>query len=214
MTDYPEGNSEILEMIKTGSFDAVRAGNILKGTDINLPIKVFFSLPDGSYKSSYLNTYLGESVTENNLPAVAFFLENGADPNYINEELLDESALWDIQFIDPDQDWKTRYQIAKLFFSHGADPNIMIENETLYDHVLYKVYNDSPNDDNDWENLRHFYLLLVVYGGGGVGYGKPVLKDIDFDKIDEYDVKFYLCEDGFHVSGVLVDGDGNEIGNL
>ncbi len=210
MKQYPMANSEVYSMIVEKRFDSVAAEARLEGVDLNAPICFF----DGY--SSYPNTYLAEAVRANNLPAARFFLEHGADPNMNAPDML-TCALWELQYLDESQDWRTRYEIAKLFFEHGADPNLDVDGdgETLYDYVLFKVYNDPPSDDDDWENLRHFYMLLVLYGGGGKGhYSRPVLKGVDLNNIDRYDVKLYLDEDGRHIIGELEDDKGNSLGRL
>ncbi len=210
--EYPAGNPEFLEMIRSGKFDAQRANEIMAGTDYNQPVAE-------SSTSTTTTTYLYEAMSENNLSAVAYLLDNGADPNYCNPDLICDCALWDLQYLDVGQDWQTRYEIAKLFFEHGANPNLKCDGETFYDYVLFKVYNDDPNDDNDWENLLHLYKLLILYGGGGEESqhycGRPELtEDINLSKVDEYDVRLHICEDGYHIAGRLVDGEENEVGIL
>ena len=166
--------------------------------------------------NDYSTTYLHEAVCANNLPAVKYLLERGADPNLYNPELICDCALWDLQYLYPDQDLETRYEISKLFFKYGANPNIKCEGETLYDYVVYIIYNDPPDDDNEWENLRNLYKLLVLYGGGsetGV-YGKPHLKDVDPNKADEYSIMLMRHEDGYHIVGKLIDDGGNVVGDL
>lgn len=61
-----------------------------------------------------------------------------------------------------------------------------------------------------------FYKLLIAYGGGtDTGYGKPELSvPIDVSRIDEYRIRFYACDDGYHVGGRMIDPDGNDIGEL
>lgn len=207
LKQYQPGNPEFLEMIHSGQFDRLRAEEILPGVDLNRPII------DPSDIHGFTTTYLFEAVQANNLPAVAFLLDNGAAPNLYIPELYNGSALWELQYIEPEQDWKTRYEIAKLFFRYGADPDLVCDSEALYDYVCYKVFNENPNDKNDWENLRHLFLLLVVYGGGRLtGRICPILKDIDINRIDEYDIVICPHEDGYHLVGKLVDGNGKEIG--
>ncbi len=211
MKEYPIGNLEIIEMINSGGFNEIRAKEILAGTDLNQPINA----PSGS--SYHSTTYLYEAVICNNLPAVSFLLDNGADPNLNDPDLIGDCALWELQYIDTDQDWKTRYEISKLFFQHGGNPSLIRDGETLYDYVLFKVYNDDPNDENDWENLLHLYKLLVLYGGGSnePERKKPEFKEeINLSKVDEYDVELHVCEDGYHIAGTLVDGEENEVALL
>ncbi len=211
MKEYPTGNPEFLEMINSGSFNEQRAMEIMARIDLNQPINI----PSGVSDTS--TTYLYEAVAANNLSAVAFLLDNGANPNLNDPELIGSCALWELQYIDSNQDWKTRYEIGKLFFLHGANPNLRCDGETFYDYILFKVYNDTPNDENDWRNLLQLYKLLVLYGGGGKALGRerPELKeDIDLRKIDEYEVQLHVCDDGYHIAGTLVDGEGNEVGIL
>lgn len=211
MNECPNGNLEFLTMIEKGSFNEQRAGVIMAGTDLNMPIN------NPLYGNSYSTTYLYEAVNANNLPAASFLLENGADPNLNNPDLIGDCALWQLQYLDDGQDWETRYEIAKLFFARGANPNLIVDGETLYDYVLFKVYDETPNDDNDWENLLHLYKLIIVYGGGGKALGRerPELKEeINLNRIDEYTVRLYRCEDGYHIEGKLVDGNENVVGLL
>ena len=207
MESYLNANPEIISMIERHQFDSQKAASILNGEDLNTPVLD---------SRGFSTTYLYMAVGANDLQAVRFFLEHGADPNYYNPKLTDDFALWDLQYIDDDQDWRTRYEIGKLFFQHGANPNVECDGEGLYDYVLYKVYNETPNNENDWENLRHLYLLLVLYGGGNdeKGYPLPVLKDVDLSKIDKYDIRFYRHEDGYHIIGELVDDKGISHGRL
>ena len=210
MQKYPPGDPEILRMIESGHFDSKFAEEHLHGVDLNAPICNLCS------RLEYSATYLCEAVTENNLAAVAYLLDHGADPNLYNPDLDEGCALWDLQYLDVGQDWKTRYEIGKLFFRYGADPNLEVDGETFYHYVLFKVYNDDPRDENDWQNLLHLYLLLVLYGGGNDGTENedPQLKNIDRSKIDEYEIRIVQHEDGYHLFGELIDAEGNVLMKL
>ena len=107
MDTYPKGNDKILKMIEDGYFDVTFAKDILDGVDLNQPIMAL---------GDYSTTYLHEAVDANNYQAVLYLLDHGADPNYNNLDLTCDCALWSLQYIEDDQDWKTRYEIAKLFF--------------------------------------------------------------------------------------------------
>lgn len=202
-----KGNPVILKMIVDGSFDSDLADDLLSGTNLD----------DLIYnENGYTTTYLNEAVMSANLPAVRYLFEHGADPNYCN----DEECVWplsELQTNYSNNDVSDQYEIEKLFFKYGADPNLLIEGlETVYDSVVFQVYNDSPSNAADRENLRQFYKLLVLYGGGNSpsGYGKPSLEGVDISKMDDYRVQLYQCEDGYHIMGFLVDKEGNKIAEL
>jgi len=123
-------------------------------------------------------------------------------------------ALWALQYAAENPAQNTvRLKIAKLFFEYGADPNIKCDDgETLFDYVFYKVFNDSH--DSEWNYLCQFFLLLIAYGGGGVGhYPTPQLAEpIDKQRIDEYELRLFLWEDGYHLEGHIFTPDGVDIG--
>ena len=207
MREYPEGNPDVLKMIESGGFNESLAEKLLSGVDLNSPVC------DLSGNST---TYLYEDVVENNLPAVSYLLEHGADPNLYDPNLVNDCALWELQFLEEGQDWRTRYEICKLFFGHRADPNIKCDGESLYDDVTFEVYNDLPSNAAWRETLLNLYKLLVIYGGGSKdgAYGKPDLPGIDPSKADEYEIRFSRHEDGYHLQGFLVDGNGKTVGEL
>ena len=138
MSRYPTGNKTVLQMIDSGTFDAALAEVLLNGVDLNAPICDL---------SGYSTTYLYEAVSNNNLQAVAFLLEHGADPNLNIPELIGDCALWQLQFLDIGQDWQTRYEISKLFFQYGANPNIKCDRESLYDDVVWFISFISRNSN-------------------------------------------------------------------
>lgn len=207
MTEYKKGNMTILQMIRNASFDEAVADELLSGADLNEPI---------CNENGFSTTYLYEAVSANNLQAVKYLLEHGADPNFNNLDLTCDCPLWMLQYIEKGQLVKERYEIEKLFFKHGANPNLIYEDEGLYDYVLYKIYNDSPGSQSDWENLIQFYKLLVLFGGGGLehGYAKPDIDGIDASKADDYHIELFKCDDGYHLGGHLVDKDGAVLAEL
>ena len=207
MKEYPKGNEKLLTMISNGYFEKSFADEVLKDVDLNAAIADL---------NGFSTTYLYEAVDANNLQAVSYFLDHGADPNLYNEDLICRCALWELQYLWDDGDWKTRYEIAKLFFQHGADPNIECGGESLYDFVMYKIFNDLPDDENDFMNLRRLYVLLIVYGGGrdeGV-YPKPRLNNVDRSRVDDYDVILIPQPDNYHLVGKLIDKDDTVVGDL
>ena len=155
--------------------------------------------------------------SSNNVDAVRFLLENGADPNLDIPELLFSScALTDLHFLweEMEDDRAKRLEIAKLFFEFGGDPNLWYEHETLYDHVLWEVFNDDYAP-HDWEYVCSFFKILIAYGGGGGKSSCPkpkLLEPIDKNRIDEYELMLFLCNDRYHSEGHLFNPDGDDIG--
>ncbi len=204
---------ELFELVTTRPFNAERAAIVVQG----IP-NVDEMITD---KKGYSVTLLGEAVDYNNLEAVRFLFKHGADPNYVSEEF--DCPFANLMF-GPDDDTpeenEIRYKIAKLFMQYGADPNLVVEGETVYDYVVYEVYNHP--ESSSWEYRVDFYKLLVLYGGGGHvykngahGYGKPELSEsIDYSRADDYRVWLYQCEDGYHIEGHLLNPDGEDIGIL
>ena len=196
--------NNMLALIEQRPFDMGRANALLAQVgDINQTIF------DGN---GWHTTFLYEAVGCNNLDAVRFLLEHGADPNYVSPDY--DCAFGELQYgwEEKDED-RTRYEIAKLFFSHGADHNLLLEGETIFDYVSYKIYNEIG--EPDWPFLVSFYKLLVLYGGGGHGYGTPEISEpIDFDRVDEYQIRLRQHEDGYHIEGFLLNPDGIIIGHL
>lgn len=201
--ECPQGNIEFLSMIADKYFDRVAAERLL------------LEIPDIDQLvldlNGYSTTYLFEAQTFNNVEAVRFLLEHGADPNLCHDS---DCALDDLHFgcIETPEEAPKRLEIAKLFFEFGGDPNIRVDGETLYDHVIWEVfYDDIPHDR---EYLYSFFKLLLAYGGGGGKSNSPkpqFTEVIDRDRIAEYTLKFVPREDGY-VVGHLINPDGIDIG--
>lgn len=207
--DYPVGDHELLELVRHSSDTEEIREKVMKIENINEPI-----LDEKGYSTAYLY----EAVGESNLTAVQVLLDHGADPNYSNADLIGDCPLWELQYCDFSfADPKIRYQIAKEFFQHGADPNLTPDGEveSLYDYVLFKVFNDDDIVGPEYDYLLSFYNLLIAYGGGGKGYRKPVFSEvIDKDRIDDYQIEFEMCDDNYHIKGYVVNPEGERIGEL
>lgn len=207
---YMKGNEEFLTLLKERPFNKERGEQLIKEIgDINQPVLDL----DG-----YSTTYLFEAQNYNNKEAVKLLLEKGADPNFYDPDLNCESALDDLCFLWPEmaEDEAERYEIAKLFFEYGADPDLVVGESTVYDKGLWKIFNGSF-EEHEVEYLISFLKILIAYGGGEgkSQYPKPqFIQEIDKERLDEYDLDFLLHEDGFHMEGRIVDPEGNHIGRF
>ena len=50
-----------------------------------------------------------------------------------------------------------------------------------------------------------FFIILIA---------ASELKNVDLSKIDEYEILLSEHDDGYHIIGELVDGEGNVLGRL
>ncbi|MBP3371487.1 MAG: hypothetical protein J6L88_03075 [Clostridia bacterium] len=207
---YSVGNAELLKMFKCKTFDCSLARQIIENIpNLNKPILNL---------NGHSTTYLYEASENNNIEAVRLLLENGADPNLDFPNLINGSALYDLHFLweEMEDEVQQRLEIVRMFFEFGANPNLLSEGETLYDHILWEVFNDSITP-HDWEYLKKFFLILIAYGGGNEpsNYDLPNLTEpIDKNRISEYDFKLFLCEDGYHLEGHIIAPDGKDIGTV
>lgn len=206
--NYEKGNVELLTIFENNCFDKQAAERILAGIqDVDQPILDLHG---------YSTTYLYEAQNNNNVAAVRFLLEHGADPNLYLPELACDCAFHNLHlpWTELAKDLARRLEIAKLFLAYVADPNLLYEDETLYDEVQREVFNDSFLL-HDREYINQFFKLLIAYGGGGGNshYAKPDLTEpIDRSRIDEYTFELFLCEDRYHLEGHLFNPEGIDIG--
>lgn len=205
---YAPGDPELLGLFETEPFDLERAREIVSGIeDISAPVLD---------ACGYSTTYLYEAQVANNVQAVALLLEMGADPNYYNPDIDGDCPLWDLQYFSDGRDEdikkkevKARYQIAKLCFQHGADPDLTRGSESLYGYVGSKLF-ESDEDETDLELLKNLFKLLIAYGGGTAeGYERIELSaPIDLERIDDYIIT--ISQKSFQI----IDPEGHAIGSL
>lgn len=172
----------ILEkMCADNNFDESIALELIKQVDVN---------DEFEYSHYGLKTTLLEKAASNsNLKMTILLLNNGADPNKIfNKE---ECTLWNLQYNDGEtvEENEQRLKIAQLLLERGANPNIIPEKngESLFEWVLYTIFNDSIDDL--WGYRSRFFILLVAYGGKTTYCEPEVIKDFDKSDMRQY----YFC---------------------
>ena len=196
----------LLKLMREKPFDAAAAMSLLsKIGGIDEPFED---------EHHYLTTFLETATEENNSSAVKFLLEYGSDPNMLRAE-EGICPLDDLMFpAEKKADNQERLAVAKLYFKYGADPNLVFDPpESIYDYVTYEVFNHMGEYDRDY--LIGFYKLLIAYGGGGKQYPTPNLSEpIDIEKIEDYEIRFFQAEDGYHIIGRVFTPDGRDIGRV
>lgn len=159
-----------------------------------------------TYRDEYNNTLLEIAADDKrNYALTELLLRYGAEPNVsLDEE--DNTVLWNMQYIWEDGNYDESILITELLLRYGADPAIICDNETLYEYVRYKVFNEYGESDYDYIIL--FFTLLVVYGAENLkdklDYIKPFNKDIAL----AYRIYFKDAGDGYHEIGVIYGPDG------
>lgn len=157
----------------------------------------------------YETTFLNEAVCYSNYEMVKLLLEHGADPN----QFIDDGyVLWELHFIGDDAaEGEIRLKIAELLLINGANPNIIVDQETLYEYLMFELCNQSHNDDC-FDYLRRFTILVVAYGAGSKSAW--ILRDIAKDRLEDYLLVLYECKDGYHLSPQIVDENGQTVAIL
>lgn len=159
-----------------------------------------------AYRNEYNDTLLEIAADDKrNYALTELLLRSGADPNMsLDEE--NNTVLWNMQYVWEDGKYDESLLITELLLKYGADPGIICDNETLYEYVRYKVFNE--RDDHDYNYIILFFILLVVYGEenlkGSLNYIKPFNKDIAL----AYRIYFKDAGDGDHEIGVIYGPDG------
>ena len=172
---------ELEKMCADINFDENVALKIIKQVDVNEEFKT----SDFGLRT----TFLEESARNSNLKMAKLLLNNGADPNKIFYD--DSCTLWNLQYNDgeTDEENEQRLKIAQLLLEHGAGPCIIPEQngETVFEWVLYEVFNDSL--DELWEYRSRFFILLVAYGGKTIYCEPEIIKGFDKSDMSQY----YFC---------------------
>lgn len=193
---------ELENMVLSKDFDAGRAEVLIKQIDVNQEFV--------TNKNNYKTTLLEWAAIWANLPMIELLLECGADPNQFFDN--DESTLWNLQYNDgeTDEENEQRLLIAQRLLEYGADPLVDPDNtgETLFDYVVFAVFNDDM--DELWDYRSRFLILLVAFGAKSKYCIPRIVGAFDKKNMKQYDF-FMVPEENGKYSGVITDGQGNVV---
>lgn len=111
-----------------------------------------------------------ELVTSNWLDLFGLFLKYGLDANavYSEEGLGAGNLLRTLVWLD---NTNLIYKLFRLLLENGADPNVMIDDESLFEEIDGNVVMDATlmeiegEDRVPYEKYFRLWLLLMAYGG-------------------------------------------------
>lgn len=109
----------------------------------------------------------GELHTHYLYQVLELFLEFGLDPN----ESTDNSNIMScLGYVDNDYDGAN---CLRLLLEHGGDPNLVVEGESIFDYLMFRVNYDLGEYDIDyWDSLVHQWFVLLGFGGRWSSSGK------------------------------------------
>ncbi len=153
---------------------------------------------------------MSAAIDEGNYKKILALLKSGVDYPVI-DPLWEWPYLWSLQYTgDYPEDNSIRLQIAEQLLKNGESPIVMSDGEPLLDFVCYKIFND-PLDNEEWEYLRKFMVLLVAYGGHTEYCSPRIIRPFDLDHLSKYRFDIFLEADGYHVSAQIRDEHNNVI---
>ena len=164
-----------------------------------------------------------ELVSSNWLSLFDLFLKHGLDPNFVycddgvnHYNLLDSLKNLDNRAII--------YKLFRLLFQNGADPNVVIDDESLFEKIDCNVVTFATLleiEDEDripYENDFRLWLLMLAYGGH-LKHTKNILKvkdgfDIDmFDNCESFSYRKEVTADDWFLH-IYVTKTGEEVAIL
>ena len=153
---------ELLSAMKDTAFDEKKVRKLLE----DLPeVDILF---DDKYGDE--STYMREAVDSNNLRMVNLLFEYGANPNFYKDfedhyytspfaDLLEGGFYGNNPTKEEKEAMETRLAIAQTFLEHGANPELQVEDNTLFHWAENNVENVEPVR----EYSARFYELLRKY---------------------------------------------------
>lgn len=164
-----------------------------------------------------------ELITSNWLELFELFLKHGLDPQFVFSEdgRNRYNLLYSLRFID---NMFVRYKLFRLLFRNGADPNVIIDDESFFE----KVYGDvvtfatlleiEGEDRLPYEKDFRLWLLMIAYGGRLSDGEQPLqLKEgFSIDMLENCEVFSYrkeMKEDGWDLH-IFITKTGEEVAVL
>ena len=146
-----------------------------------------------------------ELVTSNWLALFDLFLRYGLDTScsYSTDGINYNNLLHNVTYLDNKE---VVYKLLRLLLNNGADPNVIIRDDSLFnildDHVVMNasLFDIEGEDRVPYEHDFRLWLLMMAYGGE-TAHGSPL-------KIkDGYDIDMFANCESFSYRKEMVEGD-------
>ena len=124
-----------------------------------------------------------ELVTSNWLSLFKLFISHGLDSNLVFRENGRNyyNLLYSLKYLD---NREIIYKLYRLLFQNGADPNVIVDDESFFDEIDGNVVMDATlmeieeEDKDAYEKIFRLWLLMMAYGGHRDNWEKTVdIKD-------------------------------------
>ncbi len=122
-----------------------------------------------------------------------FLLRYGLEPNAVyDSEHESYNIMEGILFIDHEY---IAADTMRLLMEHGADPNLPVNGETIFDQVDFAVWFDAIEQEIRWryDQWVHIWFVLLAYGGGTEKIRKTIQTFEEYGTDEILDLK-KLCD--------------------
>ncbi len=136
---------------------------------------------------------------------ISFLLAYGLNANAV---LTDDARKWNLMdsllFIDHEY---VAADTMRLLMEHGADPNLLVEGETIFEQVDFGVWFDAAEQEIRWryDAWVHIWFVLLAYGGGGQEVAQQIQLFKEYGSDQPFDLK-KLRDHRSYFYGLSVEG--------
>lgn len=141
--------------------------------------------------------------------ALELLLDFGLDPNRIFTQEGEMNIMVDLQLID------NGYQGADslyLLLSHGGDPNLVVDGQSLLSEPYFDLWFDTSNRDMLYDSLYeakiHYCMVLIGFGARCENHSREPL-----DRVNDFDLSLLKNHRDYYVGAIHSDksNDGMEL---
>lgn len=155
----------------------------------------FWDYGDSLTDDAWENTFCGNCEKKYTIQSAylyeitEFLLRYGLEPNAVyDSEYGRYNIMEGILFIDHEY---IAADTMRLLMEHGADPNLPIDGETVFERVDFAVWFDAIEQEIRWryDQWVHIWFVLLAYGGGTEEVRNTIEVFREYGKDELFDLK-------------------------